>query len=125
MQENMRFCYMAHSMKRIEMILSHIRDKNKFKNRDSLFFWFNISRPLFVTFFIQCLKDYYLFHLVKYLRLFLFFTHTKLFAFPFTFSILLFYIHMPIALHTIQSQIHLDKKKKKMSITFNLSTTST
>ena len=56
MQENMRFCYMAHSMKRIEMILSHIRDKNKFKNRDSLFLWFNISRLLFVTFFIQYLK---------------------------------------------------------------------
>ena len=44
----MRFCHVAHfmkivffffekPMKRVEILLSHIRDKNKFKNRDSLF----------------------------------------------------------------------------------------
>ena len=37
MQESMRFYYVAHSIKRVEILLSHIRDKNKFKNRDSLF----------------------------------------------------------------------------------------
>ena len=119
----MRFCHMAHSMKRIEMILSHIRDKNKFKNRDSLFFWFNISRPLFVTFFIQCLKDYYLFHLVQYLRLFLFLSHTKLFAFPFIIfssTPLYTYAHSP-SYYPISNTL----RQKTMSFTFNLSTTST
>ena len=121
----MRFCHMAHSMKRIEIILNHIRDKNKFKNRDSLFLWFNISRPLFVTFFIQCLKDYYLFHLVQYLNIFLFLSHTKLFAFPFTIfssTPLCTYAHSP-SYHPISNTLR--QKKKKMSITFNLSTTST
>ena len=44
MRESMRFYYVAQSMKRIEIPLSHIRDKNKFKSRDSLF-------PL-----VQCFK---------------------------------------------------------------------
>ena len=29
MQENMMFCHVAYSMKRIEIPLNHIRDKNK------------------------------------------------------------------------------------------------
>ena len=37
MRESMRFCHVAHSMNRIEIPLSHIRDKNKFKSGDSLF----------------------------------------------------------------------------------------
>ena len=37
MQESMRFCHVTHSMKRIEILLGHNKDKNKFKNRDSLF----------------------------------------------------------------------------------------
>ena len=37
MWENMRFCHVVHSMKRIEIFLSHIRDKNKFKNENSIF----------------------------------------------------------------------------------------
>ena len=37
MRESMRFCHVAHSMKRIKILLSYIRDKNKFKNKDSLF----------------------------------------------------------------------------------------
>ena len=56
MWESMRFCYVAHSTKRIEIFLSHIKDKNKFKNRDSLFLWINVSRLLIVTFFIQYFK---------------------------------------------------------------------
>ena len=62
MQESMRSCHVAYFMKRIEILLSHIRDKNKFKNMDLLFllvqcfktnFCFlliNISRLLFVSF---------------------------------------------------------------------------
>ena len=37
MRESMRFCHVAHSMKRIEIPLNYIRDKNKFKSGDSLF----------------------------------------------------------------------------------------
>ena len=37
MRENMRFYHVAYSMKRIDIPLSHIRDKNKFKSKDSLF----------------------------------------------------------------------------------------
>ena len=33
-RENMRFYYVAHFMKIIEIFLSHIENKNKFKNRD-------------------------------------------------------------------------------------------
>ena len=36
-RENMRFYYVAHFMKIIEIFLSHIENKNKFKNRDFLF----------------------------------------------------------------------------------------
>ena len=49
MRESMRFCHVAHSMKRIEILLSHIRDKNKFKSEDSLF-------PL-----VQCHKSIYIY----------------------------------------------------------------
>ena len=44
MRKSMRSGHVAHSMKRIEIPLSHIRDKNKFKSGDSLF-------PL-----VQCFK---------------------------------------------------------------------
>ena len=37
MQHSIRFCNVAHSMNGIEILLNHIRDKSKFKNRDSLF----------------------------------------------------------------------------------------
>ena len=49
MRESMMFYYVAQFMKRIEIPLSHIRDKNKFKSRDSLF-------PL-----VQCFKTIFLF----------------------------------------------------------------
>ena len=40
MRESMRFCHVVHSLKgieRIEILLNHIRDNNKFKNNDFLF----------------------------------------------------------------------------------------
>ena len=37
MRESMRFCHVTHSMKRIEISLSPIKDKNKFKSGDFLF----------------------------------------------------------------------------------------
>ena len=119
----MRFCHMAHSMKRIEIILNHIRDKNKFKNRDSLFLWFNISRLLFVTFFIQCFKNTYLFHLVQYFKIFpLSHTQKKLFAFPFTlFTSILLYSHASLSCHPILNTL----EQKTMSFAFNLPTTPT
>ena len=52
MREGMRFCHMSHFMKKIKILLSHIRDKNKYKNKNSLF-------PL-----VQCIKTnfYYIFY---------------------------------------------------------------
>ena len=44
MRKSMRFCHVALSMKKIEITLNHIRGKNKFKSRNSLF-------PL-----VQCFK---------------------------------------------------------------------
>ena len=99
MQESMRSCHVAHFMKIIEILLSHIRDKNKFKNKDFLFllvqcfkttFCFlliNISRLLFVSFGL-IFQDF---------PLSLTHTHTKLFTFSFT-------------LHSILSQIHFNQK---------------
>ena len=102
---------MWHIMKRIEIFLSHIKDKNKFKNRDSLFhlvqyfkttfcyiFLFNVLRLLFVS-FGSMFQD------------FSFLSHTKnSLHFHSPFPLLLLYIHMPITLHAIPSQIHSNKK---------------
>ena len=44
MWERMKFYHVVHSMKRFEILLSHVKDKNKFKSRNSLF-------PL-----VQCFK---------------------------------------------------------------------
>ena len=61
-RENMRFYHVAHFMKIIKIFLSHIEDKNKFKNRlfisfglifqDNflLYFLFNILKLPFVSF---------------------------------------------------------------------------
>ena len=120
MRESMRFYYVAQSMKRIEIPLSHIRDKNKFKSRDSLF-------PL-----VQCFKTIFLFlhFLFNVLKLlFISFgsmfqdlpslTHTKnSLHFHSSFSLLLFYIHMSIAFHIILSQIYLIRQKM-MSFSFS------
>ena len=47
MQESMRFSHVAHSMKIIEKLLSYIRDKNKFKNKDTLFPMFQYFKTNF------------------------------------------------------------------------------
>ena len=92
--ESMRFYHVVHSMKRIEIFLNHIRDKNKFKIRTLYFLWFNVSRLLFVTFFIQCFKITISFIWFIVLRFFLSLTHKKLFAFLFTlFTSTLLYTH--------------------------------
>ena len=56
MWESMRFCHIAHSMKRIEILLSHIRNKNKFKNRDTLFPVSQYFKTNFCYIFFQCFK---------------------------------------------------------------------
>ena len=56
MLESIKFYHVTHSMKRIEIFLNHIRDKNKFKNKDSLFPLVQCFKTIFVTFFIQCFK---------------------------------------------------------------------
>ena len=47
---------MVHSMKRIEIPLSHIRDKNKFKSRDSLFHLVLSFKTIFVTLLFNVLR---------------------------------------------------------------------
>ena len=116
MQESMRFCHVVHSMKRIEIPLSHIRDKNKFKSRDSLFHLVLCFKTIFVTLLFNVLRllivsfgTTKIFHLS--LSLSLSHTHTKK---PLFISIHHFhfysFIYTSIAFHTIPSQIHLDKK---------------
>ena len=48
----MTFCHVAHSIKRIEILLSHIRNTNNFKIGTLYFilFLFNISKLLFLHF---------------------------------------------------------------------------
>ena len=52
MQESIRFYHITHSMKRIEIPLNHIKNKNKFKNRESLFPLVQCFKIIFVTLFI-------------------------------------------------------------------------
>ena len=86
---------------------------------DNLYFlWFNVSRLIFVTFFIQCFKTTIYFMWFNVSGLSISHTHKKLFAFPFILSHLLIYIHMSIVFHTILSQIHLDKKWCHLASTF-------
>ena len=56
MQESMRFCHVKHSMKRIEIPLSYIRDENKFKSKDSLFLLVQYFKTIFVTLLFNVLK---------------------------------------------------------------------
>ena len=112
----MRFCHVAYCRKRIEILLNHIRDKNKFKSR--LFISFGFSRPFFVTFFIQCSKSTICFIWFNVSRLFLSLIHKKLFTFTFTLSLLLLYIHILTAFHAIPFQIHWDKKRCHLPSTF-------
>ena len=118
MQESMRFCHVVHSMKRIEIPLSHIRDKNKFKSRDSLFHLVLCFKTIFVTLLFNVLRLLF----VLFGSMFQDFpslTHTHNFLyFHSPFSLLLLYIHMSIAFHTIPSQIRLDKKRCQLLSTF-------
>ena len=118
MQESMRFCHVKHSMKRIEIPLSHIRDKNKFKSKDSLFLLVQYFKTIFVTLLFNILK--LLFVLFgSIFQDFSFLTHTKnSLHFYSPFSLLLLYIHMSIAFHTIPSQIRLDRKRCHLLSTF-------
>ena len=98
-------------MQRIEILLSHKRVKNNYKNRDSLF-------PL-----VQCFKPtfcYILYNVSKLLFIsfsskfqdFSSLSHTKIsLHFHSPFSLLLFYIHMPTAFHVMSSQIYSNKKQ--------------
>ena len=76
MRENMRFCHVAHSMKRIEILLIHIRDKNKFKSEDSLFPLVQCFKTNFCYILYSMFQDYYLFHLVQCFKTF-HFSHTQ------------------------------------------------
>ena len=113
MWESMRYCHVAHSLKRSEILLSHDRDKNKFKNIDSLFplnlqwfkttfcfFWFNVSRVKTTISIIW----------FNVSRLFLSLRHKTLCIFIHSFSLLLFAFSNTLIPKTI-------------SFTFNLSTT--
>ena len=118
MQESMRFCHMTHSMKRIKILLSHY-DMNKFKNRDSVFPLVQCFKTTFCYIFYSMFLDYYLFHLVQCFKIFLL-SHTQKNSLHFhsPCPLLLLYIHMPITLHTIPSQIHSDKKRCHLLSTY-------
>ena len=92
--------------KRIEILLNHIINKNKFKIGDSLFS------------LIQCFETTICFIWFNVLRLFISLSHTKLFAFSFSFFTLLLYIHMPTTLYAISSQIHSYQKQYHLPSTF-------
>ena len=56
MREDMRFYHVTYSMKRIDIPLSHIRDKNKFKSKDSLFLLVQCFKTIFVTSLFNVLR---------------------------------------------------------------------
>ena len=109
MWESMKFYHVAHFTKRIEILLSYIKDKNKFKNRGSLIL------------LVQCFKTSPLSHTQKTLCISIhcFHFYSFIYTYPQPF--------MPSYLKYTQK-----KKKKKttttttttMLITFNLSMTS-
>ena len=121
MRESMRFCHVAHSIKRIKITLSHIRDKNKFKSRDFLFSLVQCFKTIFVTLFIQNYKTTICFIWFNISRLFISHTHKKLFAFPFSlFTSTPLYTHVhSLSYHPISYTL----RQKTMSFTFNLSMT--
>jgi len=101
----------AHSIKKIEILLNYIRNKNKFKNRDFSFPLVQCFNTNFVAFFIQyCFKTIICFIWFNVLRFFLFFIHTKLFAFLFTLSIYIYiyiYIYMYVCIYAHSPSCHL------------------
>ena len=125
MRESMRFCQMTHSMKTIEILLNHIGDKNKFKNRDSLFTLVQCFKTIFCYIFIRCFKTIICFIIIWFnvSRLFLSLIHKKLFAFPFTlFTSIALYTHAHnLSYHPISNTL----RQKMMSFAFNLPMTPT
>ena len=95
MWESIRFCHVAYSMKKIEILLNHIRDikklkklKKKLKIEIFYLFWFNVSILLFVTFFIQSFKTTICFIWFNFSKLLLSLAHKKtlcIFIHPFNF----------------------------------------
>ena len=118
MQKSIRFCHVMHSMKRIEIPLSHIRDKNKFKSWDSLFPLVQCFKTNFVIFCIQCFKIIIYFIWFNVSRSSISHTHKKLFAFPFiifTFTLLYTHVHS-LSYHPISNTLR--KKWCYLSSTF-------
>ena len=118
MRQSMMLCYVTYSMKRIEIPLRHIRDKNKFKSRDSLFLLVQCFKTIFITLLFNVLRLLFVLFGSMFQN-FSSFTHTKnSLHFHSPFSLLLLYIHMSIAFHTIPSQIRLDRKRCHLLSTF-------
>ena len=105
MWKSMGFCHMSHFMKRIDILLSYIRDKNKFKNMGSLF-------PL-----VQCFKISHLSHTQKTLCISInYFTFTLLYTHAYNSS-------CNSISNTLKKEKKTEEEKKTMSFTFNLSMT--
>ena len=101
---SMRFYHVAHLIKRIEILF--ISFDSMFQDYFLLYFFFNVLRLLFVS-FDSMFQD------------FSSLTHTKnSFHFHLPFSLLLLYIHMPITLYAIPSQILSNKKRYHLLSTF-------
>ena len=114
MQKSLRFCHVAHSMKRIEVeILLEIRTNLKIET--FYFLWFNVSRLLFVTFFIQYFKTTICF-IGSMFQDFYSLSHTK--------NSLHFHLPFPLLLHYTHAYnpscypISNTLKQKMMSFTF-------
>ena len=122
-RESLRFCHVMHSMKRIEIPLSHIRDKNKFKSEDSSFLLVQCFKTIFVTLLFNVLRLL----IVSFGTTFQDFsslTQKKKNSLHFhsPFSLLLIYIHIhSLSYHPISNTL----RQKMMSFTFNLSMTPT
>ena len=117
-RESLRLCHMAHSMKRIEILL---KIRTNLKIETLYFFWFNVSKLLFISFFIQCFKTTICFIWFNVSRIFLSLTYKKLFAFPltlFTSTPLYTHVHNP-SCYPISNTL----RQKIMSFTFSVSTT--
>ena len=125
MQENMRFCHVAYSMKRIEIPLNHIRDKNKFKNSDPLFHLVQCFKTIFVILFIQCFKTTICFIWFNVSRLFLFLTHKKTLCISIYHSNFYSFIYTFPQLLTSCYSVSNTLRQKTIPFTFNLSMTPT
>ena len=105
MRESMMFYHVVHSMKRIELSLSHIRDKNKFKSRDSLFPSVQCFKTIFVSLLFNVLRLLFVLFGSTF-QDFLSLTHTQnSMHFHSPFSLLLLYIHMSLTVLMLKSDI--------------------